>query len=337
LILKADTADPTQFNGTGPFVVSNYSPEDRIEFIANENYFVEGQPLLAGFEIIFFADDTAMADALRGGQVDLMMRIPTPLFESLKSEASLTTISIPSNSFDLIRLRADREPGNKPEVIQALKLATDREAAFLQVEQGFGAVGRDIPIGPLYTQFYSEDTPIPARDVEQARQLLAEAGYPDGLQIDLHTTDTGNRRDLAVVLKEQWAEAGIDVNVIVEPESVYFAENGWLEVDLGITNWGTRPYPQFYLDTMIKCDAVWNEAHYCDEELDQLIETAGTTLDEAERVQAYQDIQRILIERAPLIITSFWAMNSAVSNAFQDFAPKAFAGRTDLRTVSAAP
>jgi peptide/nickel transport system substrate-binding protein len=154
------------------------------------------------------------------------------------------------------------------------------------------------------------------------------------LKLDLHTTDTGNRRDLAVVLKEQWAEAGIDVNVIIEPESVYFADNGWLQVDLGITNWGTRPYPQFYLDTMIKCDAVWNEAHYCDEELDGLIETAGTTLDEAERVQAYQDIQRILIERSPFIITSFWAMNSAISNGFEGFQPKAFAGRTDLREVS---
>ena len=113
-------------------------------------------------------------------------------------------------------------------------------AAFQQVEQGFGVIGRDGPIGPLYTQYYSEETPIPAREV-QKRDLLAQAGYPDGLKLDLHTTDTGNRRDLAVVLKEQWAEAGIDVNVIIEPESVYFADNGWLQVDLGITNWGTRP------------------------------------------------------------------------------------------------
>jgi peptide/nickel transport system substrate-binding protein len=85
---------------------------------------------------------------------------------------------------------------------------------------------------------------------------------------------------------------------------------------------------------MIKCNAVWNEAHYCDDELDKLIETAGTTLNEEERVQAYKDIQRILIERAPFIITSFWAMNAAISNGFDGFEPKAFAGRTDLREVS---
>jgi peptide/nickel transport system substrate-binding protein len=333
LILKSD-GDPTQFNGTGPFTVSSYSPEDRIVLEANPDYFVEGQPKLAGLEILFFADETAAVDALRGGQVDVAMRMSTPLYESLKSEPGITTIDIPTNGFDLVRLRADREPGNKPQVIQALKLATDREAIFQLVQQGYGAVGRDSPIGPLYPNYYSEETPLPARDPQAARELLAEAGYPDGLILDLHTPDTGNRPNLAVVLEEQWAEAGITVNVIVEPESVYYSDDGWLEVDLGITGWGSRPYPQFYLDVMLACGAEWNEAHFCDEELDTLIQTAGTSLDEDARAQAYRDIQRILIERAPVIIPYFFAQFAAIHSDVQDFQLKAFAGRTDFRGVS---
>ena len=333
LILKADTVDPAKFNGTGPFLVESYSPEDRINLKANPNYFAAEQPRLAEIEVIFFADDTAVVDALRSGQVDLAMRIATPLYQSLQDEPGISTISIPTNAFDLVRLRMDRAPGNDPRVIQAFKLATDRQAAFQVVEQGLGAVGRDSPIGPLYSVYYSEDTPIPARDVEQAKQLLTDAGYPDGLTIDLHTTDTGNRQDLAVVLKEQWAEAGIIVNVVVEPESVYFGDNGWLEVDLGITNWGSRPYPQFYLDVMLVCNAVWNESRFCDEEFDQLARLAGTTLDEDERIKAYHDIQRILIERGPIIVTSFWPLNTAIRDGFDGFTPKAFAGRTDLREL----
>ena len=334
LIMKADTQDPNDFNGTGPFVVQDYRPEDRLVMSANPDYFLPGLPKLASLEVIFFNDDTAAVDALRSGQIDLVMRMPTPLFESLKNEPGVTTISIPTNAFDLVRLRVDREPGNNPKVIEALKLATDRQAAFEQVYQGYGAVGRDSPIGPLYGQYYSEDTPIPARDPQKAKELLAEAGYPDGLQLDLHTTDTGNRPDLAVVLKNQWAEAGIDVNVIVEPESVYFAENGWLEVDLGITNWGSRPYPQFYLDVMLKCNAKWNESHFCDQEFDNLVELAGTTMDENERIQAYKEIQKILIERGPIIIPAFWAQTAAIRDNFQNFQLKAFAGRTDVRQVS---
>ena len=333
LILKADTSDPTQFNGTGPFTVDSYSPEDRITLKANPNYFMEGQPRLANIEVIFFADDTAMVDALRGGQVDLAMRIPTPLYQSLQGEAGINPISIPTNAFDLVRLRTDREPGNDPRVIQAFKLATDRESAFQLVEQGLGAIGRDSPVGPLYTAYYSEDTPIPERDIEKAKQLLADAGYPNGLTIDLHTSDTGNRQDLAAVLKEQWAEAGINVNIVVEPESVYFGDNGWLEVDLGITNWGSRPYPQFYLDVMLVCSAVWNESRFCDAEFDEQARLAGTTLNEDERIQAYHEIQRILIERGPIIITSFWPLNTAIHDQFEGFTPKAFAGRTDLREI----
>jgi peptide/nickel transport system substrate-binding protein len=90
---------------------------------------------------------------------------------------------VSTNQFDLVRLRADQAPGNDPRVIEALKLATDRQAIFDLVVQGYGSIGRDSPIGPLYSQYYSEETPLPARDVEKARQLLAEAGYEDGLNL----------------------------------------------------------------------------------------------------------------------------------------------------------
>jgi peptide/nickel transport system substrate-binding protein len=334
VIVKAGTTDfTTDFNGSGPFKVSSYSPEDRMELVANEDYFIEGKPGVDNLTFLFFSDQAASVDALRGGQVDLVMRMPTPLYLALENEPGITTVQIPTNGFDLVRLRADREPGNNPLVIQAMKLATDREAIFQQVTLGLGAVGRDSPIGPLYSDYYTEDTPIPARDPEAAKALLAEAGYPDGLQLDLHVPDSGDRPDLAVVLKEQWAEAGIDVNVIVEPESVYYGDNGWLEVDLGITGWGSRPTPQFYLDVMLVCGAKWNESHFCDSEFDQLAQTAGTTLDEAERVQAYHEIQRILIERGPVIIPYFFAQLGAISDQFQGFNLKAFAGRTDLAAI----
>ena len=333
LVQKEGTEDAAAFNGTGPFIVTDYRPEDRIVMEANENYWVEGQPHLAGLEIIFFNDETAAVDALRGGQIDLSMRMSTSLYESLQAEPGITTVDIPTNGFDLVRLRADREPGNDPLVIEALKLATDREAILQLVQQGYGGLGNDSPIGPLYVAYHATDVEPPARDVAEAQRLLQEAGYGDGLNLTLHVPDTGNRPDLATVLQNQWAEAGINIDISVEPESVYYAEDGWLEVDLGITGWGSRPYPQYYLDVMLACDAVWNEAHFCDEELDQLIATAGTTMDEAEREQAYRDIQQLLAERGPVIIPYYFAQFGAISDQFTNFELKAFAGRTDFRDV----
>jgi peptide/nickel transport system substrate-binding protein len=333
LVVKAGTADFNEFNGSGPFRVTAYSPEDRIVLAANPHYFMPDLPKLAGLEIIFFNDDHAMVDALRGGQIDLAMRMSTDLFTSLQGQPGIRTIAIPTNGFDLVRLRADRPPGNDPRVMQAIKLATDRGAIFQLVQQGYGALGKDSPVGPLYELYHAEDLTLPARDIQAARDLLVAAGYEEGISLDLHVPNTGNRPDLAVVLKSQWAEAGIDVNVVVEPESIYFGDDRWLEVDLGITNWGSRPYPQFYLDVMLKCGAIWNEAHYCDDEFDRLVTLAGTTLDEQARIDAYRQIQAILIERGPVLIPYYFAQLAAISEDFMGFDLKAFAGRSDLRFV----
>jgi len=294
LIIKNGTEDASDFNGTGPFVVTDYSPEDRIILEANPAYFVDGEPRLKNV---------------------------------------IATIAIPTNGFDLIRLRSDRAPGNDPRVIQAFKLATDREAILDLVQQGYGAVGNDSPVGPLYGSYYDSSITPPARDVAAAKALLADAGYEDGLELTLHVPDSGGRPDLAAVLQQQWAEANILVDISVEPESVYYGDDGWLEVDLGITGWGSRPYPQFYLDVMLVTDAAWNEAHFSDPEFDALAQTAGTTLDETERIVAYGLIQQLLAERGPVIIPYYFAQFGAINADYDGFELKAFAGRTDLRSI----
>lgn len=334
LILKENTQDANvTLNGSGPFRLVEYTPEDRLVLEANPDYFQAGLPRLAGLEFIFFNDQTAQAEALRSGQVDLVMLLSTDLFASLKDEPDLVPLTVNTNGFDLVRLRSDRPPGDDPRVIRALKLATDRQAIFDLVLQGYGAIGRDSPIGPMYAQYYSEETPLPERDILAAQQLLAAAGYDQGLNLELHTPNTGNRPDLAVVLKEQWAEAGVNITVISEPESVYYGDNGWLEVDLGITGWGSRPYPQFYLDTMLKCQAAWNESKFCDPEFDRLADLAGTTMHEQQRVEAYRQIQKLLIERGPVIIPYFFAQLGAIRREFQGFAMNPFPGRSSLASV----
>ena len=334
VIVRAGTEDFLAFNGTGAFMVDEYYPEDRMILVGNPDYFLEGMPRLERLEFIFFPDEVAAVDALRAGQIDMAWRMSVPLFLSLSGQSGIRAIDVPTNGFDVVRLRSDRAPGNDPRVMEALKLATDRDEIFTLVQLGLGAVGRDTPIGPMYAEYYDDATALPERDVARARDLLVQAGYPDGIRFELHTPDTGGRPDLAVVLKEQWADAGIDVDVIVEPESVYYGADGWLEVDLGITGWGSRPYPQFYLDQMLACDAQWNESHFCDAEFDRLTAIAGSTLNEEERIQAYLEIQQLLRERGPVIIPYFFAAVAAIDERFGGFELKSFPGRSDLRSVS---
>ncbi len=333
LVLKRGTTEFSAFNGTGPFVVTEYRPDDRILMRANERYFIEGLPKLDALQFVFFADSVAAVDALRGGQVDMAWRMPISLYVTLEGARNLVTVDVPTNGFDLVRLRTDLPPGDNPLVMEALKHATDREAIFQLVQLGAGAVGHDTPIGPLYEGLFDSSIEPLAYDPARARDLLSQAGYEDGLSLDLYAPDSGDRPQLAVVLKEQWAQVGVEVNVIIEPESVYFGENRWMEASLGITNWGSRPYPQFYLDLMLACDASWNEARFCDDELDELIALAGSTLDEALRASTYAQIQEMLVSRGPILIPYFWPQVAAYNHQFTGVELKAFAGRTDFRTV----
>ena len=336
LIVKQGTDAPGKdFNGSGPFVVDSYQAEDRMVLKANPDYFMTGKPGVGELDLIFFSDQAAAVSALRGGQLDLVMRMPTPLYQSLEGVSGVKQLHVATNGFDLVRLRTDVAPGNDPRVVQALKLAVDRKAIVDAVTQGLGVQGNDTPIGPVYGAYFAADVTPPERDVAKAKQLLADAGYADGLQLELHTPDTGDRPDLAVVLKEQLAEAGFDVKVTVEPESVYYGDNGWLQVPFGITGWGSRPYPQFYLDVMLKCDAKWNESHYCNPDLDKLITDAGTTLDDQTRVADYRKIQQILASEGPIVIPYFFPQLGAIRDGFTGFQMKAFPGRSDLAAVKA--
>lgn len=336
LILKADTEDPTNFNGTGPFKMSDYRPEDRAILVRNEEYFQPGLPMMDELHFLYFADVNTSINALQDGAVDVVLRMPTPSFLALEESGEFNTINIPTAGYNNVRLRQDSGVGADPNVMKAFRLSVDRQQIFELVSFGFGAAGKDAPISPVFSDFFDADLQPPERDVEAAKALLADAGYEDGLDIELYVPNSGDRPDLALALRSQLEPAGIRVDVKVVDEGVYYsdAENNWLDADFGITGWGPRPTPQIYLETSLKTDAAWNESHYSDEELDALIDTTATAVDADERAQAFKDIQALLLDRGPLIIPYFFPVFGAVNPSVDGVDVHPFAGRTDFRNVS---
>ncbi len=310
LIVDSNGKDfATEWNGTGPFILKSYTPEDRIVFERNPNYWMKDAdgnqlPYLDGMEFIFMGDTTAQVEALRGGQIDYLIYLPSEYVAVLEGDG-IPVYQSPSNTAYVLRMRSDRGPAQDNKVRQALKLATDNEAILQGAFQGLGSLGGFTPFGPIYGEFYL-DEPAPARDVEKAKALLAEAGYPDGLTIEMTCQEPSPVPAMCTIWKEQLAEAGVTVNINVVPADVYYgADNLWLEADFAITDWGSRPYPQPYLDLAYTCNAKWNESHWCDEELDTLAAQAAKELDPAKRVEQYLQIQRIFNERGPIIVPFF--------------------------------
>lgn len=339
LVMDADTTDfAKQWNGTGPFILKTYIPEDRMVFERNPNYWMkdaEGNqlPYLDGMEFIFIPDSTAQVEALRGGQVDYIIYLPSEYVDVLIREG-LEVYQSPSNTAYVLRMRSDRAPANDNKVRQALKLATDTEEILDGAFQGLGVPGTGTPFGPIYGDFFLNE-PNPVRDPARAKELLAEAGYPNGLAIEITCQDRSPVPAICTIWKEQLAEAGVTVNINLVPTDVYYgADNLWLEADFAVTDWGSRPYPQPYLDLAYTCVAQWNESHWCDDELDRLAGLAAKEVDPAKRAEYYLQIQRIFKERGPIILTFFVNNLWGASANLRGFTPTMGLGTSaDLRQV----
>ncbi len=332
VILKAGADNiGTEFNGTGPFVLEEMIPGDRAILRANADYWA-GAPSIDHLEFIYFDDQQAGIAAVQGGTADGIMRLDNSSFLGFSGDMNFNTTDIPTSGHHLARLRSDRAPGNDARVRKAFKLATDRNAIWERVQLGYGALGKDSPIGPSFGQYFLFEAEVPARDPAAAAALLAEAGYPDGLDMILHTPNSGTWPDLAQALAAQWEEAGIRVEVQLEDENTYWVED-WMEVDLGVTGWGARPIPQLYLDLGYRSDAPWNESHYSNARLDELIDIARSALDQEERVAAYKEIQQILLDDGPVVVPYFFAQFMVLANRVSGVELHPFSGRTNFNNA----
>ena len=327
VMLKAGAENTGEvFNGTGPFILDELLAGDRAIMRANENYW-RGAPTIDRLEFLFFDDQQAAIAAVQGGIADGILRLDNYSFLNFTGDARFSTRDIPTNAHQMTRIRADRPPGDDIRVRQAFKLATDRRAVWERVQLGFGMVGKDSPIGPSFAQYFLDDVDPPARDPAAAAALLAEAGYPDGLDMILHVPNSGAMPDMAQAMAAQWEEAGIRVQIQLEEENNYWVQK-WLDVDLGVTWWADRVVPQIYLDLAYRSDAAWNESHWQDQRLDDLIDFTRSALDEEARTAAYKEIQQLFLDEGPIIVPYYYATFMVMASHVSGVVMHPFAGRT---------
>lgn len=335
--LEGDLTSAGPFVGTGPFVLIEYREGERAVLERNADYWKAGEPLLDRIEFVFINDPITQVDALRSGQVDFIFKISPEQVSLLENEPGITIIQKATNQHPVIRLRTDQGPGQDERVRQAFKLTTDRDQLNDLVLDGLGIIGNNDPIGPGFGVFHNNRIENPAYDPEAACALLAEAGYTDGLTMTLQTINVLGYDLLATVLQQQWREGCINVDIQVNEEGFYYSDdnpNNWLQAELGITGWGDRPIPQGYLTQAYVTGGIFNETHWSDPELDDLVARAGVTTDPAERVEIYHRIAEIFAERGPIIVPWFAPIFGAARDTVQGLDMAPFPGLTDLRTVS---
>lgn len=283
--------------GTGPFKLERLDAEGTTRMVANDDYW-RGPPGLAAVELIGMADSNARLQALQAGQLDLVFW-PTPQqVEVLRDSPNLVIEQFPAGAWYELAMRTDTPPFDDVRVRQAMRLVMDRQQMIDLIVQGAGTVACDTPVWT--GDKYRWDGPCP-QDIEQARALLAEAGYPNGLDVTLYTSNSlPVMIPLAEVYQQQAARAGINVTIEQVPPDSYWTETWSVEpFFVGVEN----QYPaDFVINLYYRAESPYNVTHWDNARMEQLIDTARATQDLAERKARYAEVQAFAAEESGLLI-----------------------------------
>jgi peptide/nickel transport system substrate-binding protein len=232
--------------GTGPYTLESYLPGERAVIKRRNDYWKKGAdgqslPYMDGMEFIDMGTEMApQIAAIKAGEVDMVDLgdvAGVDVFQALSKDPNIQMIPVTSASTRVLRMRVDMKPWDNNKVRTALKICQHHEKLLALVYFNEGLQGQDFHVYQLHPEYCEK--PIPKYDPKRAKQLLKEAGYPNGIDVNLAVGTWPDVVRYAEVLKQDAAPAGFRINIQTMPTSQYWEK--WTEVDLGITPWMHRP------------------------------------------------------------------------------------------------
>ncbi len=297
---KGDSYFSSHPVGTGPYKFASWKQGDRVELVANENYW-NGIPKIkkATFRIIPEAS-ISTAELIAGG-VDVVGRMRSEQVRTVKKSKTAKVLSVLSNRGHFIQFdsigRAGKSPFQNIKVRQAVYHAINRPAIIKMVLEGYG---KDLN-GPLSSTYFGFDPSVadlePQYNPEKAKKLLAEAGYPDGFNAQLSVYEQksvyeavqGFLSKVGINTKLNWY--GADLSTLVQ------LRNSGKVKDMGAYSWGSVVYdPDYFLPYWFGMDSARN--YMKDQEISDWLAEAGREFDEAKRKKLYRKVQIKIIENA---------------------------------------
>ncbi len=292
----------TQPMGTGPFLLKQLIPKEAAQLVKNTNYWDPAYPIVDGINIYFVPDIEASISMLESGQVDIVPFVSQVIGKRLKETNAEIEIISPYQEMRFISMRVDEEPFNDNRVRLALKYAMDPYViarSVAQMELGDGVYYNETPIMNVLPEY--KEIPVRDRDIAKAKELLTEAGYPNGFEVDLYyATDHPFGKELSQTVQELALEAGIVINLKGYTRDLYLAQY-WLNVPLSITGWAGRPDVSMLLHLAFRGGGSWNESHIDSPVLNALIDKISAEADEEQRLNYYHQLQDFFHDEGSLI------------------------------------
>jgi peptide/nickel transport system substrate-binding protein len=287
--------------GSGPFRFVEYVPNTHIKLEKFAEYFAQPLPYLDAVELLIAAEDTARTAALVQGTVDFIEYVPTQDIELLENDDSIQLAGNAISQIRFIGFNLTREPFTDVRVRQAISMAIDRGPIIQAALDGYGT-----PVDIIFTQDHWAALPrpeIPGPDIEGAKALLAEAGFPEGFDTTITGwAEYGFLSNTAIVVQEQLKQIGINAEMNLL-DTATMGQTVYLDFDFDIAVTGTSGYvdPGSVILENFRSGEAGNFVQYSNPEVDELIAEGAALTDQAARAEVYARIQEILLEELPWV------------------------------------
>jgi peptide/nickel transport system substrate-binding protein len=315
--------------GTGAFEFVEWIKDDKIVLKKNENYWGE-EPKLD--EIIFrtIPDNSARLLELQSGSIDMMIGVSPDDAQIVEDDPNLDLYLRPSMNVGYLALNMDKKPFDDVRVRQAFNHAVNKEAIINAFYGGLAEPAKN-PLPPSLWGYNDSIEPY-EYNPEKAKELLAEAGYPDGFETTLWAMPVARPympqpKEIATALQQQFAAIGVTAEIVTMDWATYLDETGKGAHDTALLGWtGDNGDPDNFIyvlldkDNATEADA-GNIAFYRSDELHDLLIKAQQDPDQANRVEYYMEAQEVIHDDAPWVPLVHSTPPIAASKAVSGFVP----------------
>ena len=292
--------------GTGGYSLVEHEPGVRTLTKRFPNYWKEGTAHFDENETFQIPDPNSRTNALRTGAVDCMNNVEVKTVNRLKKVAGIKVAYTTGNKQITLPMRTDTAPYDDNNVRLAIKHIIDREQWLKKIKYGYGELGNDSPVGPANIYRATTDE-IPQRgyDPDKAKHYLKKAGM-ENLKIKFHAAETGfgGAVDAAQLMRETARPAGIDIEVVREPDDGYWS-NVWLKKPFVACYWSGRPTENWIFSQIYAADAEWNDTYWKHERFNKLLVQGRAELDSKKRREIYVEMQRIVHNEGGVVLPLF--------------------------------
>ncbi|MCA0433743.1 MAG: ABC transporter substrate-binding protein [Proteobacteria bacterium] len=289
-------------NGAGPYVLDGFEPGVKVHFKRNPNAFAPGN--FDEVTQLSILDPAARTNAFLAGEVDFIDRADLKTIDLLKSAPGTEIYNVSGYQYYNAPMLTDVAPFDKLEVRQALKWAINRQDLVDKVLFGYGKPGNDSPIASAM-KFAFNPEPVYGYDPDKAKSLLKQAGM-ENLKVDLSAADAAfaGSVDCALLMAEHAKAAGIEINVIREPNDGYW-DNVWIKKPWSHCYWGGRPTADAMLTVSLAADAAWNDTRWKNPRFNELLPLARAETDDAKRTAMYAEMQQLVHDDGGQMVLMF--------------------------------